>query len=36
MKYLALSSLLFTLVSCFGNKNESGVLKIDTPGRSDL
>jgi hypothetical protein len=31
MKYLALSSLLFTLVSCFGNKNESGVLKIDTP-----
>ena len=31
MKYLALYSLLFTLVSCFGNKNESGVLKIDTP-----
>ena len=31
MKYLALSSLLFTLVSCFGNKNESVVLKIDTP-----
>ena len=31
MKYLALYCLLFTLVSCFGNKNEFGVLKIDTP-----
>ena len=31
MKYLALYSLLFTLVSCFGNKNEFGVLKIDAP-----
>ena len=31
MKYLALYSLLFTLVSCFGNENEFGVLKIDTP-----
>ena len=31
MNYLALSSLLFTLVACFGNENEFGVLKIDTP-----
>ena len=31
MKYFALYSLIFTLVSCFGNKNESGVLKLDTP-----
>ena len=36
MKYLALSSLLFTLVSCFGNKNESGVLKINAPKGSTL
>ena len=31
MKYLAIYSLLFTLVACFGNENEFGVLKIDTP-----
>ena len=36
MKYFALSSLLFTLVSCFGNKNESGVLKINAPKGSTL
>jgi hypothetical protein len=31
MKYFSLFSLIFTLVSCFGNKNEFGVLKIDAP-----
>ena len=31
MKYFALSSLIFMFVSCFGNKNESGVLKINAP-----
>ena len=36
MKYFALYCLLFTLVSCFGNKNESGVLKINAPEGSTL
>ena len=36
MKCFVLSSLLFTLVSCFGNKNESGVLKINAPKGSTL
>ena len=31
MKNLVLFSLIFTLISCFGNKNEFGVLKIDAP-----
>ena len=31
MKYFALSSLIFMFVSCYGNENEFGVLKIDTP-----
>ena len=36
MKYFALYSLIFTLVSCFGNKNEFGVLKLDTPEGATL
>ena len=36
MKYFALSSLIFMFVSCFGNKNESGVLKINAPKGSTL
>jgi len=36
MKYFALYCILFTLVSCFGNKNESGVLKINAPEGSTL
>ena len=36
MKYFALYCLLFTLVSCFGNKNEFGVLKINAPKGSTL
>jgi hypothetical protein len=31
MKNLVLFSFIFTLVSCFGNKNEFGVLKINAP-----
>ena len=31
MKNLVLFSLIFMLISCFGNKNEFGVLKIDAP-----
>ena len=31
MKNLVLFSFIFTLISCFGNKNEFGVLKIDAP-----
>ena len=31
MKNFPLLFLLFTLFSCFGNKNEFGVLKIDAP-----
>ena len=31
MKNLVLFSFTFTLISCFGNKNEFGVLKIDAP-----
>ena len=34
MKYFALSSLIFMIVSCFGNENEFGVLEIDTPERA--
>ena len=36
MKYFALYSLIFMFVSCFGNKNESGVLKINAPKGSTL
>ena len=36
MKCFALSSLIFMFVSCFGNKNESGVLKINAPEGSTL
>ena len=36
MKYFALSSIIFIFVSCFGNKNESGVLKINAPKGSTL
>ena len=31
MKNLVLFSLIFMFISCFGNKNEFGVLKIDAP-----
>ena len=31
MKNLVLFSLIFMLISCLGNKNEFGVLKIDAP-----
>jgi hypothetical protein len=34
MKNLVLFSFIFTLISCFGNKNEFGVLKINAPGGS--
>ena len=34
MKNLALFCLISTLFSCFGNKNEFGVLKIDAPDGS--
>ena len=34
MKNFPLFLLLFTLFSCFGNKNEFGVLKIDAPDGS--
>jgi len=36
MKYFVLYSLIFMFVSCFGNKNESGVLKINAPEGSTL
>ena len=36
MKNLVLFSFIFTLISCFGNKNVSGVLKINAPKGSTL
>ena len=36
MKYFVLYSLILMFVSCFGNKNEFGVLKINAPKGSTL